>query len=134
ATAQFKLFVFVVAAVISGLGGALFVPQAGIINPSEMAPEKSLEAVVWVAVGGRGNLLGPILGAVGVNALKSYSTHAFAEQWPYILGALFIFVTVFLPRGLIGLPDQLRALKLRVLPPKPESPILPADSARPRTH
>jgi urea transport system permease protein len=133
ATAQFKLFVFVVAAVISGLGGALFVPQAGIINPSEMAPEKSLEAVVWVAVGGRGNLLGPILGAVGVNALKSYSTHAFAEQWPYILGALFIFVTVFMPRGLIGLPDQLRALRLLVLPPKPESPILPADAARPRT-
>jgi urea transport system permease protein len=109
-TAQFKLFVFVLAAVIAGLGGALYVPQVGIINPSEMAPDKSLEAVVWCAVGGRGNLLGPILGAVGCNWLKSYATHAFAEQWPYILGALFIFVTVFMPKGLIGLPEQLRGL------------------------
>jgi ABC-type branched-subunit amino acid transport system permease subunit len=110
ATANFKLFVFVTAAIISALGGALFVPQVGIINPSEMAPDKSLEAVVWVAVGGRGNMLGPILGAVGINALKSYATHAFAEQWPYILGFLFIFVTIFMPKGIIGLPEQFRAL------------------------
>src|SRR5882724_787734 len=107
ATAQFKLFVFVLAAIIAGLGGALYVPQVGIINPSEMAPDKSLEAVVWCAVGGRGNLLGPILGAVGCNALKSYATHAFAEQWPYILGGLFIFTTLFIPKGLIGMPGQL---------------------------
>jgi urea transport system permease protein len=127
ATADFKLFVFVVAAVISGLGGALFVPQVGIINPSEMSPEKSLEAVVWVAVGGRGNLLGPILGAVGINSLKSYATHAFAEQWPYILGALFIFVTVFMPKGLVGLPGQLLELKRRRFPAKP------APNARPPT-
>jgi len=113
ATANFKLFVFVVAAIIAGLGGALYVPQVGIINPSEMAPDKSLEAVVWCAVGGRGNLLGPILGAVGCNALKSYATHAFAEQWPYILGALFIFVTIFMPKGIVGLPEQFRALKDR---------------------
>src|ERR1051325_7908459 len=110
ATANFKLFVFVISAIICGLGGALFVPQVGIINPSEMAPDKSLEAVVWCAVGGRGNLFGPILGAVGVNALKSYATHSFAEQWPYFLGGLFIFVTLFMPKGLIGLPDQFRAL------------------------
>jgi urea transport system permease protein len=127
ATANFKLFVFVVAAVISGLGGALFVPQVGIINPSEMSPEKSLEAVVWVAVGGRGNLLGPILGAVGINSLKSYATHAFAEQWPYILGALFIFVTVFMPKGIVGLPGQLRELKRRWFRAKP------APNARPPT-
>jgi len=113
ATANFKLFVFVIAAIISGLGGALFVPQVGIINPSEMAPEKSLEAVVWVAVGGRGNMLGPILGAVGINGLKSYATHAFAEQWPYIIGFLFIFVTIFMPKGIIGLPEQFRALRRR---------------------
>src|SRR4029453_8837404 len=68
ATANFKLFVFVVAAIIAGLGGALYVPQVGIINPSEMAPDKSLEAVVWCAVGGRGSLLGPIIGAISVNA------------------------------------------------------------------
>jgi len=111
ATANFKLFVFVLSAIICGLGGALFVPQVGIINPSEMAPDKSLEAVVWCAVGGRGNLLGPILGAIGCNSLKSYATHAFAEQWPYILGALFVFVTLFMPKGIIGIPGQLRELK-----------------------
>jgi urea transport system permease protein len=114
ATADFKLFVFVIAAVIAGLGGALFVPQVGIINPSEMSPEKSLEAVVWVAVGGRGSMLGPILGAIGINSLKSFATHAFAEQWPYIIGLLFIFVTLFMPKGIIGLPEQFRALRLRV--------------------
>ncbi len=115
ATANFKLFVFVLSGIICALGGALFVPQVGIINPSEMAPDKSLEAVVWCAVGGRGNLLGPVLGAVGCNALKSYATHSFAEQWPYILGSLFIFATLFMPRGLIGLPEQLMALKRKLL-------------------
>ncbi len=115
ATANFKLFVFVVAAIIAGLGGALYVPQVGIINPSEMAPDKSLEAVVWCAVGGRGNLLGPILGAIGCNALKSYATHAFAEQWPYLLGGLFIVVTLFLPKGLVGLPQQLLEFRKRFL-------------------
>ena len=113
ATSSFKLFVFVLSAVICALGGALFVPQVGIINPSEMAPDKSLEAVVWCAVGGRGNLLGPILGAIGCNALKSYATHAFAEQWPYLLGALFVFVTLFMPKGIVGVPDQLRGLVAR---------------------
>ncbi len=110
ATANFKLFVFVAAAIIAGLGGALFVPQVGIINPSEMSPEKSLEAIVWVAVGGRGNLLGPIIGAIGINSLKSYATHAFAEQWPYVLGLLFIFVTLFMPKGVVGLPAQFREI------------------------
>lgn len=113
-TADFKLVVFVLAAVIAALGGALYVPQAGIINPSEMAPDKSLEAVVWCAVGGRGALVGPILGAVGVNALKSYATHAYAEQWPYFLGLLFIVVTLFLPQGIVGLPAQLAALRRRL--------------------
>jgi urea ABC transporter permease protein UrtC len=126
ATANFKLFVFVVAAIIAGLGGALFVPQVGIINPSEMSPEKSLEAVVWVAVGGRGSMLGPILGAVGINALKSYATHAFAEQWPYILGILFIFVTIFMPKGIIGLPEQFRGLKRRYFDAKPADTLPPS--------
>jgi urea transport system permease protein len=75
-----------------------------------MAPEKSLEAVVWVAVGGRGTLIGPVLGAVGVNALKSWATRAYPDLWLLILGGLFILITVFMPKGLIGLPDQLRAL------------------------
>jgi len=122
ATANFKLFVFVLAAIISGLGGALYVPQVGIINPSEMAPDKSLEAVVWGAVGGRGNLLGPILGAISVNALKSYATRAFAEQWLYFLGGLFILATLFMPKGIIGVPGQLRDLKKRFAP-KPKSDV-----------
>ena len=113
ATANCKLFVFIVAAIIAALGGALFVPQVGIINPSEMAPDKSLEAVVWVAVGGRQSLIGPILGAVSINALKSYATHAYAEQWPYILGILFIFVTLFMPKGIVGIPEQFRELRRR---------------------
>jgi urea ABC transporter permease protein UrtC len=129
ATANFKLFVFVTAAIISGLGGALFVPQVGIINPSEMAPDKSLEAVVWVAVGGRGNMLGPILGAVSINALKSYATHAFAEQWPYILGALFVFVTLFMPKGIIGLPEQLRGLWRKCFPAAQPEVAAPAGKA-----
>lgn len=113
ATANFKLFVFVLSGIICGLGGALFVPQVGIINPSEMAPEKSLEAVIWCAVGGRGTLVGPIIGAISVNALKSYATRAFAEQWLYLLGGLFIVVTLFMPKGIVGIPDQLRALRAR---------------------
>jgi urea transport system permease protein len=129
ATANFKLFVFVLSGVICALGGALFVPQVGIINPSEMAPDKSLEAVVWCAVGGRSNLLGPILGAVGCNALKSYATHSFAEQWPYFLGGLFIFATLFMPKGLIGLPEQLMALKRKLTRKNGDAPMPGAASA-----
>jgi urea transport system permease protein len=125
ATAHFKLLVFVLSAMICGLGGALFVPQVGIINPSEMAPDKSLEAVVWCAVGGRAGLIGPILGAIGVNALKSYATHAFAEQWPYFLGALFIFVTLFLPEGIIGIPQKLRGWRRRLQGTVPSDPATP---------
>lgn len=113
ATANYKLFVFVLCAVISGLGGALYVPQVGIINPSEMAPDKSLEAVVWCAVGGRGTFIGPILGAISVNALKSYATRAFAEQWLYVLGGMFILVVLFMPKGLVGIPEQIRELRAR---------------------
>jgi urea transport system permease protein len=109
ATAHFKLFVFVLAALIASIGGALFVPQAGIINPEEMKPEKSLEAVVWVAVGGRGTLVGPIVGAIGVNALKSWATRAFPDYWLIILGVLFIIVVLFLPGGIISLPGKIRA-------------------------
>lgn len=113
ATVHFKLFVFVIAAIIGGIGGALYVPQVGIINPSEMTPDKSLEAVIWVAVGGRGTLYGPIMGAVGINALKSYSTRAYPEYWLFILGALFIVVVLLMPRGIAGLPAQVRELKAK---------------------
>jgi urea transport system permease protein len=107
AAANFKLFVFVVSAIIAGLAGALYAPQVGIINPSEMAPDKSLEAVVWVAVGGRGTLIGPIIGAIAVNALKSWATRAYPDLWLIILGALFVIVVLFLPKGIVGLPAQL---------------------------
>jgi urea transport system permease protein len=107
ATAHYKLFVFVLAALIAAIGGALYVPQVGIINPGEMQADKSLEAVVWVAVGGRGTLLGPIVGAVGVNALKSWAVRAFPDLWYIILGGLFILVVLFLPGGLVSIPKRL---------------------------
>jgi urea transport system permease protein len=102
-----KLFAFVVSAVMAGIAGALYVPQVGIINPSEFAPENSIEAVIWVAVGGRGTILGPIIGAILVNAGKSYFTVAYPEYWLYALGGLFVFVTLFLPKGVVGVVGQL---------------------------
>jgi len=119
ATARYKLFVFVLVAAITGLAGALYVPQVGIINPSEMTPEQSIEAVVWVAVGGRGTLLGPILGALFVNALKSWATRAAPELWLYIIGGLFIVVVLFLPGGLISIPGKLKAAYAKLTAPKP---------------
>ena len=109
ATAHFKLFIFVVSAAIASVGGALYVPQVGGVNPSVMTPEKSLEAVVWVAVGGRGTILGPILGAIVINALKSWATKEFPDYWLIILGGLFILVVLFLPGGLVSLPERLKA-------------------------
>jgi len=110
AAANYKLFVFVVAAIIASVGGALYTPQVGIINPSAMTTDKSLEAVVWVAVGGRGTLLGPILGAIGVNWLKSWATRAYPDQWLIFLGGLFIIVVLFLPGGIVSLPKRMAAL------------------------
>jgi urea transport system permease protein len=100
---SFKLSLFVFSAIIAGVAGALYVPQIGIINPSEFAPINSIEAVIWVAVGGRGTLYGAIAGAVLVNYAKTYLTGAFPEVWLYALGALFVLVTRFLPRGIVGL-------------------------------
>ena len=111
ATANFKLFVFVISAVIASFAGALFVPQVGIINPSEMETSKSLEAVVWVALGGRGTIVGPVLGAVSVNAIKSWaSTGATADFWPLILGGGFVLVVLFMPKGIFGIPGQIRSV------------------------
>ena len=100
---SFKLWTFVFSAGLAGIAGALYVPQIGIINPSEFAPINSIEAVIWVAVGGRGTLYGAIAGAVIVNYAKTYFTGAFPEVWLYALGALFVLVTLFLPRGVVGL-------------------------------
>ncbi len=100
---SYKLLVFTLSACMAGVAGALYVPQVGIINPSEFAPANSIEAVIWVAVGGRGTLVGAILGAVLVNYGKTYfTTGALAPYWLFVLGGLFIAVTLFLPRGIIG--------------------------------
>jgi urea transport system permease protein len=108
--ASYKLFVFVLSACIAAVAGALYVPQVGIINPSEMTPDKSLEAVVWVAVGGRATLAGPIIGAVGINALKSWATRAIPDLWLLLLGGLFVLVVLFLPGGIVSLPARLKAI------------------------
>jgi urea transport system permease protein len=100
---SYKVWLFVFSAVVAGIAGALYVPQIGIINPSEFSPINSIEAVIWVAVGGRGTLYGAVVGAILVNYAKTYLTGAFPEVWLYALGALFVFVTIFLPRGIIGL-------------------------------
>jgi urea transport system permease protein len=100
---SYKLFVFVLSAIMAGIGGMLYVPQVGIINPGEFSPANSIEAVIWVAVGGRGTLVGAILGAILVNAGKTYLTGAFPEVWLFALGFLFILVTLLLPNGVLGL-------------------------------
>jgi len=102
-TLWYKLAAWTISAVIAAIAGALYVPQVGIINPSEMSTASSIEMVVWVAMGGRGTLIGPLLGAGVVSAAKSYFTVAFPEIWLLILGGLFVVVTLFLPQGLIGL-------------------------------
>jgi urea transport system permease protein len=112
-TTHYKLFVFVLSAVIAGLAGALYVPQAGIINPSEMVTAKGLDIVVWVAVGGRGSKFGPILGAVLVSLLKSWATTAYPDFWLIILGLLFVLVVLFMPNGITGLPAQFREMGAR---------------------
>jgi urea transport system permease protein len=118
--ANFKLFAFVVSAIIAGIAGALYVPQVGIINPSEFAPGNSIEAAIWVAVGGRGTLIGAAIGAIAVNFAKSFFTGAFPEYWLYGLGLLFVLTTLFLPKGILGL-----ALKDRE---RPQSrPVVPAE-------
>jgi urea transport system permease protein len=100
---HFKLFAWVVAAIISAIAGALYVPQVGIINPSEMSPAQSIEIAIWAAIGGRGSLIGPILGAFAVNGAKSWFTVAFPQLWLFVLGFVFVAVTLILPKGMIGL-------------------------------
>jgi urea transport system permease protein len=108
---KYKLSIWVLSATMCGIAGALYVPQVGIINPSEMSPAASIEMAIWAAVGGRGTLVGPIIGAFFVNGAKSWFTQAFPEFWLYFLGALFIAVTLFLPRGIMGLKDRLKREK-----------------------
>ncbi|HWP14555.1 MAG TPA: urea ABC transporter permease subunit UrtC, partial [Xanthobacteraceae bacterium] len=100
---NYKLFVFTLSACMAGVAGALYVPQVGIINPSEFAPGNSIEAVIWVAVGGRGTLIGAVIGAVAVNWGKTtFTSGVLAPYWLFVLGSLFVLVTLLLPRGIVG--------------------------------
>ena len=103
---HYKLFVFVLSAILAGIAGALYVPQVGIINPGEFSPINSIEIIIWVAVGGRGFLYGAIIGAVLVNYGKTFFTGAFPEIWLFMLGGLFVVSTLFLPQGVVGVVQQ----------------------------
>lgn len=105
---SFKLWIFVFSAILAGIAGALYVPQVGIINPGEFSPLNSIELVIWVAIGGRGTLYGAVAGAFIVNYAKTYFTGALPELWLFALGTLFIVVTIFLPRGIVGLISDYR--------------------------
>ena len=115
----FKLAVWTVSAMMCGIAGALYAPQVGIINPSEMSTSNSIEIAIWTAIGGRGTLIGPIVGAVLVNAAKSWLTVAMPQVWLYVLGGLFIVVTLYAPYGLVGLLRQLRAPRAELRPARP---------------
>ena len=125
---DYKLFAWTVAAMLSGLAGALYVPQVGIINPSEMEPSSSIEMAIWVAVGGRGTLTGALLGAATVNGLKSWLTASFPDAWLYALAALFVLVTLLLPDGLVGLLKRAQGLRRprtpRALAPEPRPTVV----------
>ena len=133
ATANYKLFIFVLSSLIAAVAGMLYTPQVGIINPSEMSPAKSIEAVVWVAIGGRGTLVGPVIGAIFVNGLKSWATRAYPDLWLIILGVLCILVVLFMPKGIVGLFGQIRGLIANK--PKNEAGPAPEEPAvKPSSH
>ena len=110
---NYKLFAFVVSAIMAGIGGALYVPQVGIINPGEFAPGNSIEIAIWVAVGGRGTLVGAAIGAIAVNFAKTYFTGALPEYWLFALGAVFIGVTLFFPSGIMGALSRITQRRTR---------------------
>ncbi len=114
----FKVFVFVLSAMIAGVAGALYVPQVGIINPGEFSPLNSIEIVVWVAIGGRGTLYGAVLGALLVNYAKTYFTGAMPEVWLFMLGGLFVISTIYLPKGVVGVFQKFKS-KVAVEPDDP---------------
>ncbi|MBB5192051.1 urea transport system permease protein [Silvimonas terrae] len=130
----YKLFIWTLSAALCGVAGALYVPQVGIINPSEMSPAASIEIAIWVAVGGRGTLIGAVIGAVAVSLAKSWFTVSFPQYWLFFLGFLFILVTLFLPEGLVGLYHKLRGKQHAAdaepaFTPDPETVSSPAPKA-----
>jgi urea transport system permease protein len=126
---SYKLFVFTLSACMAGVAGALYVPQVGIINPSEFSPANSIEAVIWVAVGGRGTLIGAVIGAILVNYGKTtFTSGALAPYWLFLLGGLFIAVTLLLPKGIVGTWRDWRAQRTDKAEPKAPSA---APTARP---
>ena len=121
---NYKLVAWTLSAVMAGIAGALYVPQVGIINPSEFAPANSIEVVIWVAVGGRGTLVGPIVGALLVNFMKSwFTTGTLAQYWPFMLGGLFVLVTLLLPRGIVGTLASLFRRERRPTPGEATPPL-----------
>jgi urea transport system permease protein len=126
-----KLFAFTLAAVLAGIAGALYVPQVGIINPSEFSPGNSIEIAIWVSVGGRATLAGPIVGAVLVNLAKTWLTGAAPEMWLFVLGLLFVCATLVFPRGIVGLVQQLVPRRAAAASPASEAPAaeLPREDA-----
>jgi urea transport system permease protein len=128
---NYKLFAWVVSAVMCGVAGALYVPQVGIINPGEMSPAMSIEIAIWVAVGGRGTLIGAVIGAFLVNLAKSWFTVAFPEYWLFFLGFLFIAVTLFLPEGVVGLWRRLRRSDRPKIEPPAQESAPPEANAKP---
>ncbi|RXF74294.1 urea ABC transporter permease subunit UrtC [Hansschlegelia zhihuaiae] len=126
---HYKLVVFTLSAMLAGIAGALYVPQVGIINPSEFAPANSIEAVIWVAVGGRGTLVGAALGAFLVNAGKTWFTGVLPSMWLFALGGLFVLTTLLLPKGVVGLITDLFGIRRKSELPAPTAPAAPAKAA-----
>jgi urea transport system permease protein len=127
---HYKLAIFTLSAVMAGIAGALYVPQVGIINPSEFSPVNSIEAVIWVAVGGRGTIVGAALGAIGVNLLKTvFTTGALASYWLFVLGGLFVLVTLAMPKGVLGVIEGVGGRLVRKRRPSPAPERAAAEAA-----
>ncbi|WP_412050828.1 urea ABC transporter permease subunit UrtC [Hoeflea sp. Naph1] len=118
-----KLFIWTLSAMMAGIAGALYVPQVGIINPGEFAPANSIEIVIWTAVGGRGTIVGPAIGAFLVNGGKSWFTGLLPEYWLFVLGALFVLTTLFLPKGLVGTLSQWARQRRQSRPSQGAAPL-----------
>jgi urea transport system permease protein len=128
----YKLFVFVLSAAMAGIAGALYVPQIGIINPGEFEPANSIEAVIWVAVGGRGTLTGAVVGAILVNYAKTtFTTGVLAPYWLFVLGGLFIAVTLLLPKGIVGTAQDWWGRRRATRGPTATSDAAPPGAAQP---